>query len=119
MRQRSAVLRGLIRWTCLLLALAVAAQAFILWDATGRRWFTRYRDPELENRLLTDVRQRATLEALGIPDADEQIPIENHFTLGALPVGFNREGISLLTLAGPMLVLSVVLAVSAPRRHPA
>jgi hypothetical protein len=93
--------------------LSVCAQAIVLWRATRIEGytFTRYHD---EERALLDAQaQGESLADLfaetGLEDntgAIEDIP--NRFMLGLLPGGSGKHAISVLTLAGPGALISVI-----------
>ena len=104
-------MRILIRLSAAALGVAVAAQALVLWSATGRAAWTRYHDPEraaaeaeAAEGSLADL-----FEDTGVHDdaggALETLP--NAFALGLLPSGPDRHAISVLTLAGPGALIAL------------
>ena len=98
-----------------LLALAVAGQAIVLWSATGRAGFTRFRDPEqaptAAHDPLDDILADAGLEH----DTGPMPERENAFALGLLPAGADAHAVSVLTIAGPALACAAVACI--PRRR--
>lgn len=101
-------------WVIVLLCgVAVCAQAVVLWRATrlDGYTFTRYfdedraaREAEASEESLADLFAETGLE-------DNTGPIEsipNRFMLGVLPGGPGRDAISVLTLAGPGAIVSVI-----------
>jgi len=108
-RRIAAVFAWLIVLAC---GLAVCAQAVALWRATRIEGltFTRYHDPARDadapaaGDSLADFLAETGLE-------DETGSIEaapNRFMLGLLPGGPGKHAISVLTLAGPGAVVSLV-----------
>lgn len=115
-------MRRLARFLIVLVCLVVALQAVVLWDATGRRGFTRFRmadaDAPATNQAAGDDLD-ALLAESGLEDRTGPMPHrENAFALGLLPGGFDAHAVSVLTLAGPAL-LAATLALLPPRRKSA
>ncbi|MFG0274394.1 MAG: hypothetical protein ACF8QF_05005 [Phycisphaerales bacterium] len=115
-------MRRVARFLIVLVCLVITMQAFVLWDATGRRGFTRFRiaepaaqSPEQPNQDALD----ALLAESGLEDRTGPMPHrDNAFALGLLPGGFDAHAVSVLTLAGPAL-LGAVLALLPARRKSA
>lgn len=115
-------------WAILLVCgLSICAQSIVLWRATriDGYTFTRYhdeqrarRDAEAQGESLADLFAETGLEdntgAIG--------DIPNRFMLGLLPGGSGKHAISVLTLAGPGVLVSVIamagLLVSVRRSSP-
>lgn len=104
-------MRFLIRLVGGALGVAVAAQALVLWNATGRAAWTRYHDAA---RAAEEAAARGgsladLFEDTGVHDdaggAPEALP--NAFALGMLPSGPDRHAVSVLTLAGPGAVVAL------------
>ena len=101
-------------WAIVLLCgLSVCAQAVVLWRATRIEGyaFTRYYDEDRAQREAEAVEESlADLFAeTGLEDNTGPIEsIPNRFMLGVLPGGPGRDAISVLTLAGPGALVSVI-----------
>lgn len=103
-----------LSWAIVLVCgLSVCAQAIMLWRATRIEGytFTRYHDEE-RARLDAEAQGESLADLFaetGLEDntgAIEDIP--NRFMLGLLPGGSGRHAISVLTLAGPGALVSVI-----------
>lgn len=110
-------MRRLARFGIVVLCLAVALQSAILWTATGRAGFTRYRHPE---PAAQGEPRSSDLDALlaesGLEDAAGPMPIrDNAFAFGLFPAGADEHAISVLTIGGPAL-LGAVLALLPTKR---
>lgn len=95
----------------ILFCVSIIAQAVVLNRLTGGRAFTCYPNPALARMQYYESAARSVFhdeEAGGI--AQLPPPIENDFQLGWLPSGFNRNGLSVLSLTIPALAVAVVLA---------
>lgn len=109
----------------LLLAAVVAAPAvlaFLLWDATGRAGWTRYRDADRAEREAAAAEESLAdlFEDTGVNDelgALDTVP--NEFALGMLPSGGGRHLVSLATIAVPSLLGAawILLAPAVRRRR--
>jgi hypothetical protein len=106
-----------VAWAIVLVSgLAVCAQAVVLWRATRIEGFTftRYHDEDRaarENERAGDDLSDLFAET-GLEDntgAVEAVP--NRFMLGLLPGGSDKHAISVLTLAGPGALVSVIALV--------
>jgi hypothetical protein len=103
-----------VAWAIVLLCgLAVCAQAVMLWHATRIEGFTFTRYHDEERAAREDDSAGAALadlfEGTGIEDntgAVEAVP--NRFMLGLLPGGSDKHAISVLTLAGPGALVSLI-----------
>ncbi len=106
-----------VAWAIVLVCgLSICAQAVVLWRATRIEGFTftRYHDEERAAREAgSDSDSLADLFAdTGIEDntgAVERVP--NRFMLGLLPGGSDKHAVSVLTLAGPGALVSLIAVV--------
>ncbi len=85
----------------LIACLAIIGQAFYIWDATGRRWFTQFHDPALIPAPPDEL--DALLTQAGAFDQGRAPDIDNLFRLGLFPSGLNRFALSVSTLGLPAL----------------
>ncbi len=90
------------------LGAAVAAQALVLWNATGRAAWTRYYDADRAAREAEQESLADLFEGTGIHDAHGELEeIPNRFALGMLPSGADRHVVSVLTIGGPGALMMV------------
>ena len=110
-------MKRLTRIVLLLACAAVIAESFVLWAATGRAGFTRYRDPDRETQSSDEPSLSELFAGTGLEDETGAMPVvPNEFRLGLLPSGFDRHLVSVLTLAGPAGVGVIVLLWGAVRK---
>jgi len=106
---------AIARILVLLLALVIAGQAVVLWIATGKAGFTRFRDPEQAPTGASDPLDDILADA-GLEDDTGPMPHrENAFALGLLPAGADAHAVSVLTIAGPALACAALACI--PRRR--
>ena len=106
--------RILARLVVIACACAIALQAHTLWRETriDNYTFTRYYDPARDSRSPADPLAGGLSDLFadtGLEDNTgrmEEIP--NRFMLGLLPAGPGRDAISVLTLAGPALLIALL-----------
>lgn len=105
-------LRIFTRLIVVVCAGAIALQSYTLWRETRIEGytFTRYYDQAraLQQREAKQDGLADLFEGTGLEDntgAMEEIP--NRFMLGLLPAGAGRDAVSLLTLAGPALLVAL------------
>lgn len=105
---------GIARWVVIIACFATAAEAYLLWSATGRAGFTRYHDAARAQREAL-ARERSVgelFEGTGLEDKTGPMErVENKFALGLLPSGGGAHLVSLVTLAGPALLAGVLALV--------
>lgn len=105
---------GIARWVVILACFGVAAEAYLLWSATGRAGFTRYHDADRAAReaAAKDKSLGDLFEGPGLEDTTGPMQSPpNGFALGLLPSGGGEHLVSLVTLAGPALVAGVLALV--------
>ncbi len=74
--------------------------------ATGAAAFTRYPSEEIEQSNEQDDLAALFDEETGLSDEHGELKgVENRFTLGLLPSGPGRDGLSVATTAGPALAI--------------
>lgn len=108
-------LRIFTRLIVVVCAGAIALQSYTLWRETRIEGytFTRYYD-QARAQQQRDAKEESLadlFEGTGLEDntgAMEEIP--NRFMLGLLPAGAGRDAVSLLTLAGPALLVMLFAA---------
>lgn len=93
---------------------AVFAQCFVLWAATGRAGFTRYKDPTRIEKPSGEPSLSDLFADTGLEDETGAMPqVPNEFRLGLLPSGFDKHIVSVFTLAGPA-GLGIVILIFGP-----
>ena len=106
-----------LAWVIVLICgLSVCAQAIVLWRETRIEGFTftRYHDAERAAREASaEGESLADLFAdTGIEDHTGAVTtVPNQFMLGLLPGGSDKHAISVLTVAGPGALVSLIAAV--------
>ena len=114
-------MRTLARLLAILCFGAALGQSLVLHWATGGRLFT-----QLPSQSLARMQEARPADdafaGLGMDDlAGKPAPVDNAFRFGWLPAGPGNsfaDAASVLTLAGPALVLAVVVWVATRRRPP-
>lgn len=98
----------------LLACAAVIAQCFVLWAATGRAGFTRYKDPTRIDKPSSEPSLSDLFADTGLEDETGVMPqVPNEFRLGLLPSGFDKHIVSVFTLAGPAGIAALILVIGA------
>ena len=83
------------------LSLVLIIGSLIAWAATGMRGYTRFRDAEVEK-----TNQQSELGDLFAETGSETLPeVESTNSIGLLPSGPGRAGLSVATLGGAGVVL--------------
>jgi len=84
----------------------IVSLTLMLWDATGRAGYTRFHDPE---RAQREAEARSeSLEDLFADTGIETLPaMENRTRLGLAPSGFDAHLASVITIAGPAMVIGL------------
>ena len=89
---------------------AVIAQSFVLWAATGYAGFTRYKDPTRIEKPASASSLSDLFAGTGLEDDTGAMPqLLNEFRLGLLPSGFDKHIVSVFTLAGPAGIAGLLL----------
>jgi hypothetical protein len=97
-------MRTIARLFALACVAAILTPAFMLWDATGRRTFTKMPSPgyaELQ-------KQEGSLSGLFGEEPKAQPPIDNEFRLGLLPSGWGGEAMSVVSVGGPAILVGLL-----------
>lgn len=116
------MIRLLLRLAALACCLAVAALAFLLWDATGRAGYTRYPDPAraASDKKAAEQALGDLFEGSGLNEGSGRLAtIPNDFALGLAPSGPGKHAVSLATLAGPALAAGFYILLPSRRPKPA
>ena len=101
-------LRLFWRLVVLVCAVMVIAMTMLLWSATGKAGYTRFFDPQRAQRdaqaaqgSIEDLFADAGAEIEALPE------VENRFALGLAPSGPGKHLVSVITIAGPALVIAI------------
>ena len=110
-------MKRLTRVILVMACAAVIAESFVLWAATGRAGFTRYRDPARIERTSDEPSMSELFAGTGLEDETGAMPeVPNEFRLGLLPSGFDKHIVSVFTLAGPAGVGVIILLWGAAKK---
>ena len=84
----------------------VIAMTLLLWSATGRAGYTRYHDAERAERDAQAA--QGSIADLFADTGIEALPeVENRFMLGLAPSGPGKHSVSVITIAGPAMLVGL------------
>lgn len=115
------MIRAIFRLLAVACCLAVAALAFLLWDATGRAGYTRYPDPAraASDKKAAEQSLGDLFEGSGLNEGSGRLAtIPNDFALGLAPSGPGKHAVSLATIAGPALAAGLYILLPTRRAKP-
>ncbi|MGD9693046.1 MAG: hypothetical protein AB7G17_09685 [Phycisphaerales bacterium] len=119
------MIRLVARWTILLCCALVVAQGVLLWDATGRAGYTRFKDTDRAAREASAPSAADLFADTGLTDGGDVrvAEVPNGFALGLLPSTYpwrvwDPHLASLVTIAAPALLISVLTLLLTRARKP-